>query len=75
MLKLSFFLLILLIIYAIDCKKLRNIEETTTEHEFTPWETFYIDQYVDHFNFRDNRTFKQRYLISGKQVTIITNKS
>ena len=33
MLKLSIVLLILLIVYAIDCKKLRNIEEMTTEHE------------------------------------------
>lgn len=29
------------------------------------WKTFYLDQFLDHFNHKDDRTFKQRYLING----------
>ena len=30
-----------------------------------PFKTFYLTQNIDHFNFKDERTFQQRYLLNG----------
>ncbi len=31
-----------------------------------PFKTFYMEQYLDHFNLKDDRTFQMRYLLNGK---------
>ena len=31
-----------------------------------PYKTYYFDQYLDHFNIKDTRTFKARYLVTSK---------
>ena len=31
-----------------------------------PFKTFWMTQQLDHFNFRDDRTFQHRYLINGR---------
>jgi hypothetical protein len=54
---------------SISCLRIHNLNRKYIQlnEDSTPtYETFYIDQYVDHFNFNDNRTFKQRYLLNGK---------
>ncbi len=33
--------------------------------------TFFIEQFVDHFNSRDDRTYWERVLISGKTFIIV----
>lgn len=38
--------------------------QTSTTSTIPAFKTFYIDQQLDHFNFRDARTFKQRYLLN-----------
>ena len=44
-------------------------KHTDKVHDSIPaFKTFYITQKVDHFNFRDDRTFQQRYLLNGKSL-------
>ena len=31
-----------------------------------PYQEKYITQFVDHFNYRDQRTYQERYLLTGK---------
>ena len=35
-----------------------------TDTPIPPFKTAYIEQQLDHFNFRDDRTFQQRYLLN-----------
>ena len=69
MLKTLSLAILLLSLYVVESSSRyrRNIEEAVDQRtSFYEWETFYYDQFVDHFNYRDNRTFKQRYLVTGK---------
>ena len=51
-------------------------KHTNNVHDSIPaFKTFYITQKIDHFNFRDDRTFQQRYLLNGKLlVKLNSNK-
>ena len=33
--------------------------------DIPPFKTYYLDQFLDHFNTLDTRSFKQRYLVNG----------
>ncbi len=37
-----------------------------TDTPVPPFKTGYIEQQLDHFNFRDDRTFQQRYLLNDQ---------
>jgi hypothetical protein len=68
------FLLALVILCAISLtiidglrvhKKL-NDKNKIKSKSIPPFKTFYMEQYLDHFNFKDDRTFQMRYLVNGK---------
>ncbi len=35
-----------------------------------PYKTAYLEQNLDHFNFVQDKTFKQRYLYTGKSLSV-----
>lgn len=51
----------------IDCLRQVNPKQSASYSDSPAWKTFYIDQYLDHFNHNDDRTFKERYLVNGNQ--------
>lgn len=48
-------------------KALKLHKASTNFNDVPKFKTMYMDQYLDHFNKRDDRTYKQRYLINGKR--------
>jgi hypothetical protein len=61
----------MLVLFALFVTMLHN-SETLKIHNKKPhlkeipaYKTFYMTQKIDHFNFRDDRTFQQRYLLNG----------
>lgn len=48
----------------IDCLRHVNPKQSASYSDSPAWKTFYIDQYLDHFNHNDDRTFKERYLVN-----------
>ena len=41
------------------------LKKVAASSNIPPWTTFYYTQTLDHFNFNDDRTFQQRYLVNG----------
>lgn len=40
----------------------KSIEKISNVPEY---KTLYLNQFIDHFNHKDDRTFEQRYLLNG----------
>jgi hypothetical protein len=50
----------------IDCLRLHKKPSSNQKStSIPPFKTFYMTQFLDHFNLRDDRTFQQRYLVNG----------
>lgn len=58
-------LLCLAFIHVASSLRIHNKIKSTGFEKIAPFKTKFIEQQVDHFNFRDDRTFKERYLING----------
>jgi hypothetical protein len=52
---------------SVEClRKVLNKPVHAEEFKDVPgYQTFYYKQFIDHFNFNDDRTFQQRYLVNG----------
>ena len=46
------------------------VKKAASSSSIPPWKTFYYTQQLDHFNFNDDRTFQQRYLVNGKDRSV-----
>ena len=46
-----------------------NCDQNLLRHQRGPvtFKKFFFTQILDHFNFLDERTFKQRYFVNGKE--------
>lgn len=65
--------LLIFIVWTSSLEALKLHKKTTNFNDVPKFKTLYIDQYLDHFNKRDDRTYKQRYLINGNKKCLLFN--
>lgn len=66
----KYIVVVILLISSLQGLKLHK--KNTKFNDVPKFKTLYMDQYLDHFNKRDDRTYKQRYLINGiKNIFIL----
>jgi len=65
--KSAYLLVVLLAVCAvsIECLRVHNKAKNNGVKDSPPFKTFYVNQFLDHFNLKDDRTFQQRYLVNG----------
>jgi hypothetical protein len=75
--KLTIFYFVTILLIVNQCQSLRVHNKKGIKNQPTdpipPFKTFYTTQFLDHFNFRDSRTFQQRYLLNGLYFNYILN--
>ena len=55
---------VLLLLANTEALRIHNKRPSKEVKDIPPFQTFYFDQVVDHYNLKDDRTFKQRYLVN-----------
>ena len=66
----------LLLLATGDCLKIHNKKPLKENASSIPsFKTFWTTQQLDHFNFRDDRTFQHRYLLNGTEFIFIDMKA
>jgi dipeptidyl-peptidase II len=67
--------LFLVALWVVDVDCLRLHKKPSSNQKSTsipPFKTFYMTQFLDHFNLRDDRTFQQRYLVNDDHFNPIS---